>query len=384
MAEDENGQERTEQATPKRLREAREQGQVPRSRELNTTVVLLVGAGALLMMGTPLVSRLRGLATDALTLDRDFIFEPGATMEALGGALFDMLILLAPLMVILMIAALFGPMAVGGWNFSTKAITPSLSKLDPIKGLGKVFGWRGLMELAKALAKFLVVAIAAGLLIYYLAPRLLHVGDEPLVQGLAHAGQMIAWVFLILSATMILVAAVDVPFQLWQHAKQMKMTRQQVKDESKETEGRPEVKGKIRQLQREMAQRRMMEAVPKADVVVTNPTHFAVALKYDRKMNAPRVVAKGADLVAANIRGVAEQNKVPIFEAPPLARALYWSTEIDQEIPAQLYLAVAQVLAYVYQLKSAYQGGGLAPEVPTDLPVPEDMTHGPQGGRPAQ
>lgn len=368
----ENEQERTEQATPKRLNEAREQGQIPRSRELNTMAVLLAGAAAILVLGEGIVLRMAESLRAGLTLEREVVFDPAAMSGAFAGALWDMLLTMAPLLAVLVVAAVLGAVAIGGLSFSSKALAPKLSKLDPIKGLARVFGWRGLMELAKALAKFVVVFGVAVLLIVKLAPELLGLGEEPLEQGLAHAASIVAWTFLALSAVLILIAGVDVPFQLWQHAKQLRMTRQEIKDEFKETEGRPEVKGRIRQLQREIAQRRMMEEVPKADVVVTNPTHFAVALKYDRKMRAPKVVAKGVDLVAAHIRGVAEVNKVPIFEAPPLARALYWSTELGDEIPAGLYVAVAQVLAYVYQVKNAAQGGGVAPSAPQNLPVPEE------------
>lgn len=376
MAEQDSGQERTEQATPKRRREARERGQVPRSRELNTMAVLLGGSAALLLLGEAMMDRLTAGFRDGLALERAQLYDPAALVEALGGALAEVLAVVGPLMLVLIVASLVGPIGIGGLNFSGKALSPKWERLDPVKGLGRVFGWRGLMELGKALAKFAVVAGAAVLLIVGLAPEFMGLGEEPLERALAHAGSLIAWSFLGLSAVLILLAAVDVPFQLWQHAKQLRMTRQEIKDEFKETEGRPEVKGRIRQLQREIAQRRMMEEVPKADVVVTNPTHFAVALKYDRKMRAPKVVAKGVDLVAANIRGVAERHEVPLFEAPPLARALYWSTELGEEIPAGLYVAVAQVLAYVYQLRTAAEGAGAAPAPPQDLPVPPEFLQG--------
>lgn len=373
MAENESGQERTEQATPKRLQEARERGQVPRSRELNTAGLLMVGSGGLLFLGPLMLDHLRGIVSQGLELNREQIFDPTAMLSGFGRALLDMMQIVAPLLAVLFIAALLVPASIGGWSFSTKSLAPSLEKLDPVKGLGRVFGWRGLMELAKALAKFLLVAAVAGALIVYMAPQLFQLGEEPVEAGLSHAGYILGISFIVLSAALIAIAAVDVPFQLWQHAKQLRMTRQEVKDEFKETEGRPEVKGRIRQLQREMAQRRMMEEVPKADVVVTNPTHFAVALRYDRQMSAPKVVAKGVDLVAANIRGVAERNQVPIFEAPPLARALYHSTDLNREIPAGLYVAVAQVLAYVYQLQTAYSSGEVAPAPPEDLPIPDDL-----------
>ncbi len=373
MAEQDSGQERTERATPKRLREAREKGQVPRSRELNTMTLLIAGAGMLLLAGDSMLEQILAIFRDGFTIERAQIFDTNAMSSAFLATIKEGLFLLAPMLVVLFAVALLGPIALGGWSFSMQALAPKWEKLDPIKGLGRVFGWRGLMEFLKAFAKFVFVTAVAGVLLWGLAGELLSLGNQPLQQGLAHASRLMGWSFLSLSAVLILVAAIDVPFQLWQHAKQLRMTRQEVKDEFKETEGRPEVKGRIRQLQREMAQRRMMEEVPKADVVVTNPTHFAVALKYDRKMNAPKLVAKGVDLVAANIRGVAQANNVPIFEAPPLSRALYHTTELDQEIPAGLYVAVAQVLAYVYQLKTASESGTDEPPRPTDLPVPDEF-----------
>ncbi|MDX5332620.1 MAG: flagellar type III secretion system protein FlhB [Gammaproteobacteria bacterium] len=372
MAENESAQEKTEEATPKRLRDAREKGQVPRSRELNTMVLLVASAGTLLAFGPMMGESLLALLEGGFTFDRADVFDTGAMarrfIEGMGQGFY----LSAPLLVVAFAVALIAPISIGGWSFSTEALAPKLEKLDPIKGLKRVFGWQGLMELVKALAKFVVVTVVAGLLLWGMAGELLTLGNEPVAQGLAHASRMVGWAFLSMSAVMILIAAIDVPFQLWNHAHQLRMTRQEIKDEFKETEGRPEVKGRIRQLQREMAQRRMMEQVPKADVIVTNPTHFAVALKYGRRMNAPRVVAKGADLVARNIREVAAEHGVPLFEAPPLARALYYSTDIDQEIPGGLYVAVAQVLAYVYQLKNVTRGGP-QPEPPRDLQVPDEF-----------
>lgn len=273
----------------------------------------------------------------------------------------------------LVVAALLGPIALGGWSFSSKAISFNWGKLDPVKGLGRIFAWRGFMELVKTLIKFIVVTTISALLLWQLAGQLLILGDEPLRQGLAHAAQILAWSFLGLSGVLILIALVDVPFQIFQHNRELKMTKQEVKDEMKETEGRPEVKSRIRTIQREMAQRRMMEEVPKADVVIVNPTHFAVALRFDYNMNAPRVVAKGADLIAARIRKLADQHDVLVFSAPPLARALYFSTELNQEIPAGLYVAVAQVLAYVFQLKRATVEGEFRPQPPTELPVPDEF-----------
>jgi flagellar biosynthetic protein FlhB len=372
MAEDRT-QERTERATPKRRKEAREKGQVPRSRELNTTLVLLTGSVGLVFMGSSLVGNLKSLVHKGLSIERAVLIDTGALPAMLWSSLRDALIILSPLFVLLMTAALIGPVVLGGWAFSAKAIQLNLGKLNPVKGLGRIFGWRGLMELTKTLAKFTAVTAISGLLLWYLAGQLLMLGDEPLRQGLAHVGQLLTWSFLGLSAVLMLIAMIDVPFQLWQHSRDLKMTRQEVRDEMKETEGRPEVRGRIRQLQREMAQRRMMEEVPRADVVIVNPIHYAVALRFNYKMKAPTVVAKGTDLVAGRIRQLAEQHNVVVFSAPLLARALHNSTKLNQEIPAGLYIAVAQVLAYVYQLKNTDFERSTEPQPPSDLPVPAEF-----------
>ncbi len=373
MADQDRSQERTEQATPKRLKEARERGQVPRSRELNTMIMLLTGSGGLLMLGEGLLDRLIALTQRGWSLERALIFDNRALTAMLGLAVGDALWSLAPFFLLVTVAALLGPIMLGGWSFSVQSLSFKWEKLDPVKGLGRIFAWRGLMEFLKTLAKFVVVTVIAGFLLWQLADHLLALSNEPLNQAIAHAAQLLGWSFLGLSAMLILLAAVDVPFQLWDHSRQLKMTRQEVKDELKETDGRPEVKSRIRNLQREMAQRRMMEEVPKADVVIVNPTHYAVALRFDYKMNAPTVVAKGADLVAFQIRKVAQQHTVTVFSAPPLARALYHSTELNREIPVGLYVAVAQVLAYVYQLRSAQDGEGVEPAEPTDLQIPKEF-----------
>jgi flagellar biosynthetic protein FlhB len=246
-----------------------------------------------------------------------------------------------------------------------------------LKGLKRIFAARGLIELVKALVKFLLIgSVGAGLLWHFL-PELMGLGRESVVSALAHTGSILSVSFVVLSASLLLIAAIDVPFQLWDHSKNLKMTRQEVKDETKNTEGKPEVKSRIRAMQREVAQRRMMQEIPKADVVITNPTHYAVALRYDaERMAAPIVVAKGVELVAGQIRSVATANNVPLFEAPPLARALYYSAEIDQEVPAGLYLAVAQILAYIFQLRASTSGGPI-PVRPDEVDVPDEFFQGP-------
>ncbi len=370
-------QERTEQATPKRLKEARDKGQVARSREFNTTAVMLASAAAVLLLGPALAGDIADLVRDALVIERDRLFDPQYLAVALAETATAALAAIAPFLVVTFIAALLAPIVIGGWAFSFKAIAPKLEKLNPVKGLKRVFGARGLMELAKAMAKFLFVGAVSVVLLKQLANDFLQLSREPVGMALIDAASLIAWSLLILSAPLLVIAAIDVPFQLFQHAKQLKMTRQEVRDEHKETDGNPELKGRIRALQQEVASRRMMEEVPKADVVITNPTHFAVALSYDEtSMGAPRVVAKGADEVAARIRAVALDNEVPLFSAPPLARALHAGTRLGQEIPAELYTAVAQVLAYVYQLRDARRSGADWPEQPTVNIAPElDPTH---------
>jgi flagellar biosynthesis protein FlhB len=373
MSQD-TGQERTEEPTAKRLRESREKGQVPRSKELNSMTLLLAAAGGFLLMGQSMLADLGELFRHGLAFEQARDMDKAAVVEVLTNTVQHSMIIIAPLLLWLAVVVIMTPVGLGGWSFSTKAISFKLEKLNPIKGFGRMFALRGLMELLKVLAKFALVAAISGSVLWSLMGELLGLGDEPIDSALAHVAHLCGWSFLASSCALILIAAIDVPFQLWQHNKQLKMTKQEVKDENKETDGRPEVKGRIRALQQELSRRRMMEQVPKADVVITNPTHFAVALRYDHLgMRAPVVVAKGAELIAAQIRLVADQHDVTIVSAPPLARALFASTELDREIPAGLYVAVATVLAYVYQLRRAYENGDMPPDQPEDLPIPDHL-----------
>jgi flagellar biosynthetic protein FlhB len=373
VAEDQ-GQERTEPATPKRLREAREKGQVARSRELSTFAVMVAGSTTLLLLGAGMAGGMQRLFDQLLRVDRAAVFEPGAMTEHFAGAVLSALATFTPFLVLVALAAVLAPLAISGWTFSVEAISFKWEKLDPIKGLGRVFSWRGLMELFKALAKFTVVAVAALLILRTMSQPILGLGAEPIDRALSDAAALLGWGFLGLSLSLLLVVLVDVPFQIWNHARELKMTRQEVRDELKETEGRPEVRGRIRSLQREMAQRRMMAEVPKADVIVTNPTHYAVALRYEAERHgAPLVVAKGMGFVAEQIRRIGTESGVVQLQAPPLARAIYHSTELGQPIPNGLYLAVAQVLAYVYELRRARAARARAPEPPRDLPIPDEL-----------
>jgi len=363
--------DRTEAPTQKRLDDARRDGQIPRSREL-TAAAVMVSAGALLLLsGRLLGGRLGNMMRDGLSLTRGQVFDDGALVQTFGHLSTTALWAIAPVLGMTLVVAMAAPLALGGWAFSGKAITPDFSRLSPVKGFGRMVSARAWMELGKALGKFAIVGSAGALVLWFNTDRLLGLGSEPIQIAIVHAMSIAGQALIALTAAMVVIAAIDVPFQLWQYHKDMRMTREEVKREIKEAEGSPEVKGRIRALQREMAERRMMDDVPKADVIVVNPTHYAVALRYDEKtMRAPQVVAKGVDLMALRIREVASEHKVPIFEAPPLARALHRSVEIGDEIPTGLYVAVARVLTYIFQLRAALRDHAPKP-VPPQIEMPD-------------
>lgn len=365
MAEHEQAQERTEKPTPKRLEEARRKGQIPRSRDLTAAAVTLAGGASLYLTGGYVAEQISGMMRSSFSLSREEALDASYLLPALAGAAGEALRACLPLLVMVLVAALLAPLVLGGWNFSGESLVPKFERLSPLQGFKRMFSPRSFIELGKALAKFGVVAVIAVIVLWKDAGELIGLGREPLPQAIAHAFKLSIQGFLAISAGLLLIAAIDVPYQLWQYAKQMRMSREEVRRELKESEGSPEVKGRIRQLQQELARRRMMQDVPRADVVVTNPTHFAVALRYDEKrMRAPIVVAKGVDLVAARIRELATEHNVAIFEAPPLARVLYRNVDIGGEIPSSLYVAVAQVLSYVFQLRVAKRSGLQPPERP--------------------
>ena len=369
MAEEQQGHERSEQPTAKRLSEARNKGQVARSRELNTLLVMLASAIALWLLSGPAMSGLIALFSQALSPSGDVLRQAELVPAHLMQVMLSALTLIAPFLAITVVAALAGPALMGGLLFSTDAIAFKAEKLDPIKGLGRVFSTKGLIELVKALLKFFLVLGVAVLIYKFMERDVMALITLDVMEGIARSGSMIMVALVLLSATLVLIAAIDVPFQLWSHNKQMRMTKQEVKDESKETDGRPEVKSRIRQLQREVSQRRMLQDVPDADVIITNPTHYSVALKYDKHgSGAPRVVAKGQDLIALKIRTIAIEHDVAIYEEPPLARALHGTTEIGDEIPGPLFLAVARVLAYVYHLRKSAPTDYIPRPAPVELP----------------
>lgn len=373
MAENQDGQERSFEPSARRLDEAKRRGQVPRSRELNTVAVTLAGVAAIVLLGDGVTADLRGIVVESFVLSRADVFDPAALLRHLGDALTAGLLILAPFFAVTVAAALLASVALGGLQVSTEALRFDLSKLSPLRGMKRVFSLHGLAELVKALAKFVFLGGVAALLVWTEFEHFVRLATMEVDAALAETGDLLGWTTLVVASAAIVLAMADVPFQLWDYKRQLKMTQQEVRDELKDTEGRPEVRSRIRQLQREVARRRMMEEVPKADVIVTNPTRYAVALRYDAgRMQAPVLVAKGTELVAANIRKLGRAHAVPIVEAPTLARALYFNVELGDPIPAGLYLAVAKLLAYVFQLRDARQQGGSAPDLP-DLPVPDEL-----------
>lgn len=373
MAED-SDLEKTESPTGRRLEKAREEGQVARSRELSTFTVLMAGGAGLWMMGSMLAQSLVDLIRAGLTLDTNLAFHTELLLPHLHELSLAVLLSFLPLLGLLLLVALFSPLLLNGWLFTMKPLQPNFGKLNPISGISRMFSLNSVVELGKAFAKALVVGGIGAWVVWANRDAVLLLVSEPVHLALPHLGSMVWGTFAAIMGGMLLIAAVDVPFQLWEHHKKLKMTKEEVRQEAKETEGDPQIKARVRSMQREMARRRMMSQIPTADVVVTNPTHYSVALKYSENgMRAPVVVAKGSHLLAAKIREIAQEHNVPILEAPPLARALHRHCELGDAIPEALYTAVAEVLAYVYQLQRYNTLGGAMPQEPHDLPVPKEL-----------
>ncbi|MCX2541826.1 flagellar biosynthesis protein FlhB [Pseudomonas sp. COW5] len=375
MAESESGQDKTEDPTEKRKKDSREKGEIARSKELNTLAIMLAGSGALLVFGGMLAQDLMELMRMNFTLSREVIMDQGAMGRFLMSSGLSALLAIQPIMITLLLAAFLGPIALGGWLFAAGSLAPKFSRMNPLSGIKRMFSMKSVVELLKALAKFLIILAVALVVLSGDVDDLLRIAHEPMDRAIIHSLQVVGWSTLWMACGLIIIAAVDVPVQLWESIKKLKMTKQEVRDEHKDQEGRPEVKQRIRQVQREMSQRRMMAAIPDADVVITNPTHYAVALKYDsEKGGAPVLLAKGTDFLALKIREIATANEVMLLESPALARSIYYSTELEEEIPGGLYLAVAQVLAYVYQIRQHRAGKGKFPEpLKDDLPIPPDL-----------
>lgn len=375
---DDNDSERTESASPRRLEQAREEGQIARSTELTTFAMMMAGAGGLWWLGAQLFDRMRTLLRHGLQLDAAAASDTAQMTTRLHAAALAGLLAMAPFLAVLLVVAIAAPQILSGWNFSIGALRFDLQRLDPVSGFGRLLSWRGGAELIKALVKSALITVVAAAVMWHYREPLQQLVMLPLAAAIAQTAHVAGMSFLIIAGTLALVAAVDVPFQLWKHGDDLKMSREELRQEHKESEGNPQIKAAIRQQQREMARRRMMTEVPKASVIVTNPTHYAVALSYeDRTMRAPRVVAKGADLIAAKIRELGAQHNVPVLESPALARAIYAHAEIGEEIPETLYTAVAEILAYVFQLRRHREYGDATPLPLGAVAVPAGLD--PQG-----
>ena len=373
MAE-ESDLERSEPASPRRLEQAREEGQIARSPELSAFAVMLAALATLWFASAPIMKGLARLAAQGLSFDSVVARDPAAMLARLYDASFDALVIAAPFVIAVVVAAVIAPLLVGGWSISPAALIPNFERIDPFKGLSRLASLRGVIDLVKAILKALVIGTGAIVVLWKGKEGMLALAGQPLDAALGSLGDLVMTSVLSVAAVMIVIVAVDVPLQLWQYARGLRMSREDLKREAKEMEGDPHVKAAIRAQQRAAARKRMMAAVPTADVVVTNPTHYAVALRYDESaMRAPTVVAKGADLVAARIRGIAETSHVPILEAPRLARVLFANTDIGEQIPEKLYTAVAEVLAYVFRLRQRESFGGAAQEPLGDIEVPAEL-----------
>jgi len=374
---DDSGQEKTEEATPKKLQETRNKGQVPRYKDFGTAAVLIASAAGMYIFGSGIAQALINVMKRMFSLTRNEAYDTAQfglmwaeVMTTLAGPILGFIILLT-------IAAFIGNIALGGLTFSSEGITPKASKMSPAKGLKRMFGMNALVELLKSIGKFAVIATLAWALLTYYFPRILQLSQTAFPLNVFGALDILLWIFILLCCSLLLIAAVDAPYQIFKHNKELKMTMQEVKDEHKNVEGKPEVKGRQRQLQREVSQRKMMQDVPDADVIVTNPTHFSVALKYDVSgTRAPVVVGKGGDHMAFRIREVAREHDISIIASPALARAIFHTTEIDEQIPDGLFAAVAQVLAYVYQLEQFQKRKGRRPtSLPKEFDIPSDLEH---------
>ncbi|MFD0912649.1 flagellar biosynthesis protein FlhB [Methylophilus luteus] len=374
MAADDSDMEKTEDASPKRLEKAREDGDIPRSRELAACAVLFTSGMAIMMLGRPMGEALKDVLRQGLRFDQAMAFEPELLLVHLLKVIEQVMWAFLPLAVIIVAVAVASPILVGGWVMSQKSLVPNFGKLNPIKGLSNLFSKNSLVELVKSLAKTILVASVGYTIVKKDLQPMLGLSEMPLESGINAINDYMVTGFLTIASALVLIAVIDVPYQLYQYAQKHKMTKQELKDEAKEAEGSPEVKGRIRQQQREMARRRMMSNIPTADVVITNPTHYAVAIRYkEGESGAPIVVAKGMDAIALKIREIAAEHNVMTMESPKLARALYAHTELEREIPQALYAAVAEILAYVFQLRVFKQHGGVRPPVPANVPVPDAL-----------
>jgi flagellar biosynthetic protein FlhB len=372
MAED-SDLERTEPASPKRIEDARKKGQVPRSHELTSFSTLMVGLVAVITTGPDLYAAMKQIMVTALSFNRNQIWQSQLMTEQLYQLSLIALIAILPIFAACVLVSILTPILVGGWLFSSEALAPQFARMNPLSGIGRMFSPRTVVETIKTVLKSALIGGVAAWLMWNEKEQFIALLSMPAESAFAMAWQMTRYTLLLVASTMAVIAIIDVPYQLWDYYKGLRMTKEEVRQENKESEGDPHVKGRIRQLQREAARKRMMAEIPKANVVVTNPTHYAVAIRYDSEMRAPTVVAKGSFLLAERIIEIAKENKVAVIRTPPFARALYHHAELGEEIPTALYTATAEVLAYIYQLDIYRKEGGFEPVLNSNLPVPPEL-----------
>ncbi len=375
MSEDrDDSQERTEQPTARKKQQSQEQGQVARSKDFNTLMVLLCSGLCFLSMGHSGSTKFQALFKANLAIDPRLLADESGMFLAIKAAIWGATSILLPFLVLIVVVCILGPILVGGWSFSWENIELKFERLDPVKGLLKIFSLKNLVELVKSIFKIALVVVAMALIVYLFMKRIVYFSFNDITVAIGQAGHVLIWSFMLLVGALFIITLFDVPFQLWNHQQELRMTKQEVKDEYKDSEGKPEVKSRLARLQRELLKRRFAMEVPKADVIITNPTHYAVALQYDQKnMKAPKVVAKGVDFMAEKIMEIAKQHAVPLVALPPLARSIYFHTEVGDEIPSELYVGVAQVLAYVHQLKLYKRGKLKKPKLPEKVEIPPEM-----------
>lgn len=371
---DDSDLDKSEQPTDSKIKKAKEKGQIPRSRELTSLIILLVGITLFSMIGANLVGNLIVIIKTAMKVsnhvldDKLIIFN---LVNLFTAGFWSIL----PIFLGLVIVAILAPLCIGGLLFSLQSIKPNFKKLNPIAGFGRLFSTKIFSELLKSILKVVLISAACALFLLHQFSTILALPNMYLSNALAKAAQLIMICGLFAVISLIPMVGFDIFYQIWSNLKKLRMSKQEIKDEFKEQEGNPQIKGRIRQVQQAMARRRMMNDVNKANVIITNPTHYAVALQYDEKtMAAPKLLAKGTDNTALRIKEIASEHDIPQLEAPPLARALYRHGEIGQTIPTELYTAVAQILAWVYQLKHWRKHGGNKPAKPNNLPIPDFLS----------
>ncbi|MGF1828982.1 flagellar biosynthesis protein FlhB [Photobacterium angustum] len=371
-----SAQDKTEKATPQKIRKAREQGQIPRAKDFTAATIFIAVVVFFYFQIDAIWQALNGVFKLNMTISHDGLRSPWLAIEALGTSLAIIIQLLLPLFGLILITAIASSLLIGGWLFYPAGILPKLSKIDPIAGIKRMFSTRSLVELLKSTLKVCVIFLLLYLYLDANLSRLLGMQNLPLKQGVSLILTILFHGILLMGVALLLFGLIDIPYQKWEHAKELKMTKQELKEEFKSNEGNPEIKQRIRQIQQQFARRKIDKAVPKADVVIVNPTHYAVAIKYDTTLSeAPFVVAKGIDEAAMHIQTIAKQHDVEILHSPPLTRAIYHSTQIEQAIPSQLYVAVAHILTYVLQLKAFRQGKGNQPQTLPNFVIPKHLQH---------